>query len=480
MTMPDLTIEPLTSAAPARTFADLGLATVVDDEHDHQRWIPLVPLGEWDHPQYGHLEITLETIQRMHANHQAGLPGTDLPIDIDHSWSHSEAAGWLIRTEPRADGLWGLIEFNDWGLDLVRQRRYRYISPEWMPDWKDPRTGEHYEDVLTSIALTNRPFFKDLPALVAAESDRGHFYVLYQFIWEEKGSEIRYRVRDPGDFRSDTFRSKDMPGVKGVRMILARLKKDKVPKGHDPEALVLQALRFDKEQWTMERAKEWVAAHKDKLKAAASAADDEIRRGAADNTGGTRMTVPKDDQKPEDEPKGGDQTPKPGDQTPKPDSDPGAGAITASEAKAMGERITGLETRNAELERKLALAELKERIGALRFGEDKQRALPPAVVDQLAETALKFAAGEDRDKWLKGLEGLSFVELGERGVDPADADSDPEVRLQQAIAEKIKANQGMSYADAMRAVAAEQPKLVEERDRAIRGHQPKLRTAPQS
>jgi len=81
-------------------------------------------------------------------------------------------------------------------------------------------------------------------------------------IWEETENEIRFRVRDPDDFRSDTFRRKKVSGIEGVSLILAKLKPDNVPEGHDPDAMVVQAYRFDKDNWTMAEAKAWIAKQK--------------------------------------------------------------------------------------------------------------------------------------------------------------------------------------------------------------------------
>lgn len=478
---------PVETPFPSFAFVELGLAEIESDDVENRRWLPLVPLGTWEHPLYGELDITAETIQRMHENHEAGLPGTDLPIDVDHSWG--EAAGWLIRTEAREDALWGLLELNDSGMEMVRDRRYRYISPEWFPQWKDPRTGEYHEDVLTSVALTNRPFFKELPALEARRNDAGRMYLLpaYRFIWEDKpdAKEIWYRIRDQKDFRPDTFRSQEMTGVKGLRMILARLKADKVPEGHDPEALVLQALRFDREHWTLDRAKEWVSAHKDELKAAAPAADD-IRHGAQPpsavtaNEGGTQMPDPKDPKKTTNSDPGANQDPGATDKGGQRGTDPREGGVSAAEFKALGARAEAAEKRaeaaeqhaariGADLERR----DLKARIGSMKFGDPQagpQRVLAPAHVDGLVEAAMKYKAGEERDKFLKDLQKLSFVELGERGGDEVPEGGTAEQRLQAAVQQKIEASEGkLSYGDAVRAVAAEQPTLLEEREREQRG-----------
>jgi len=96
--------------------------------------------------------------------------------------------------------------------------------------------------------------------------------------WEQTENEIRQRVRNPNDFRGDTFRRKKLAAsavrkvkvnftitdamAKGVAMILGKLKKDKVPEGHDADAMVLQSMRWvrktdDHDGWTLAQAKKW-------------------------------------------------------------------------------------------------------------------------------------------------------------------------------------------------------------------------------
>lgn len=62
------------------------------------------------------------------------------------------------------------------------------------------------------------------------------------------------RIRDPGDFQADSFRSKDLPkpeGGKGsVRMILGRLKGE--------TTMTVQAYRFPADLYTVAEAKQWL------------------------------------------------------------------------------------------------------------------------------------------------------------------------------------------------------------------------------
>lgn len=79
--------------------------------------------------------------------------------------------------------------------------------------------------------------------------------------WDETPNQWRYRVREPGDFRPDTFRVFQVPGIEGVQFILGRLQPGKVPEGGNAEASVVQSVHFARDKWARADAEKWVADH---------------------------------------------------------------------------------------------------------------------------------------------------------------------------------------------------------------------------
>jgi len=77
--------------------------------------------------------------------------------------------------------------------------------------------------------------------------------------WNETENQIRASMRGADDFQETTFRTKDLDGEKGIQVVEGRLNPDKVPDGNDPQSAVLQAYHFNKDSWSMEQAKEWLA-----------------------------------------------------------------------------------------------------------------------------------------------------------------------------------------------------------------------------
>jgi len=64
-------------------------------------------------------------------------------------------------------------------------------------------------------------------------------------------SEHSARLRDPGDFQSNSFRRKEI--APGVSIVMGRLK--------GQQTMTAQSYRFDKERFTAAQAKAWLKEH---------------------------------------------------------------------------------------------------------------------------------------------------------------------------------------------------------------------------
>lgn len=76
--------------------------------------------------------------------------------------------------------------------------------------------------------------------------------------WGEAAGEHELRVRDAAQFRSSTFKRARLAGLKGVAVVVGRLKAEHVAAGTDAELLVAQSFRFGRnESWTRETSEAW-------------------------------------------------------------------------------------------------------------------------------------------------------------------------------------------------------------------------------
>jgi len=147
------------------------LSTITLDEGTNSSWIMALKYGKYDHPIFGSIDITPERGQAFVANERANVRGIQMDIDYDHKRMRMDAAGWVIETAARPDGVWYHVEWTDEAADKIRSKQYKYFSSEFADMWTHPETGTIYSDVLFGGGLTNRPFIKGMVPVNLSESE---------------------------------------------------------------------------------------------------------------------------------------------------------------------------------------------------------------------------------------------------------------------------------------------------------------------
>jgi phage I-like protein len=148
-------------------MADMGYlidlnSIKLDDEANMTSWLQAFPYGKYDHPVYGEIDMSPDKAARMQKNFDDNVRGTDLDIDYDHKAHDSVAAGWIRKAEARSNGLWIMVEWTKKAWDHIKAKEYKYFSPEFHDEWKHPKTGQVFKDILFGGGITNRPFLKDI------------------------------------------------------------------------------------------------------------------------------------------------------------------------------------------------------------------------------------------------------------------------------------------------------------------------------
>lgn len=127
--------------------------------------VQIAKTGTFKDPRYGVFTIKPSDFDKWIGNFSL-LSKSDgrigLPVDVDHNADYkgnTEAAGWITSLSVKAGRteLWATVEWNDLGVELVGNRRYAYISPSYVANYKD-ESGKEHGTALLGVALTNRPF----------------------------------------------------------------------------------------------------------------------------------------------------------------------------------------------------------------------------------------------------------------------------------------------------------------------------------
>lgn len=133
--------------------------------------VQVLRVGKFKHPQYGNFEITTQTLAEMKANFDARIRGIDVSFDYYHE-SNEDASAWVneLILEESGTELWAIVDWTPKAQQKLAERELRYFSPDFAFQWEDPETGSSFNNVLFGGGLTNRPFVKEMQAIVADET----------------------------------------------------------------------------------------------------------------------------------------------------------------------------------------------------------------------------------------------------------------------------------------------------------------------
>lgn len=150
-------------------LSELSGIELAEDGDTFVSTIQAMPYGKYEHPLYGKIDFNEQVAAQAAANVNNQVRGQELDIDYDHKRYGGEAAGWVKSAEARKDGLWLTVEWTKRAGQLIKEKAYKYFSPEFADEWKHPKTGAVHKNVLFGGGITNRPFLKDILPLNMSE-----------------------------------------------------------------------------------------------------------------------------------------------------------------------------------------------------------------------------------------------------------------------------------------------------------------------
>ncbi len=136
--------------------------------------IQIAQLGDYKHGGYGDFSITADDVKDWQRN-LSHLPGKRALIDRDHRADKvrdTEAFGWIKQIDdPNEKGeVFATPEWTSLGRDAVQDQRYLFTSPSYGPFKK--ANGDVIDNVLTGVALTNKPFVDSMRTISLAAPER--------------------------------------------------------------------------------------------------------------------------------------------------------------------------------------------------------------------------------------------------------------------------------------------------------------------
>jgi len=131
-------------------------------------WYRLLPYMEFQDPRYGKVSLTKDLAKRIEDNFKRGVPAYELSLDIDHGKdpNHPGAYGKISKVEARDDGLWVYSEPDPEGVELIKRKKFKYMSATYSDKYVDKKSGQDSGPVLRGAALTNMPAVPDMEQIV--------------------------------------------------------------------------------------------------------------------------------------------------------------------------------------------------------------------------------------------------------------------------------------------------------------------------
>lgn len=195
--------------------------------------------------------ITIEDLDTMVQAYDPAL--FDAPVTIDHVQS-GPAYGWVSTIFRQGDRLWAVLRnLTDSFKEKVKKGEYKNRSIEIFElEYKGERIWPYFKAVSFLGAMA--PQVKGMAAPVFMSATAGCYSMdvndIIGFPIDETEDSIRIRQRNPGDFEPNSFRTIKLPGAKGIKAVIGKLK--------GKTSTTIQTYIFDKKVWTVDKAKVWV------------------------------------------------------------------------------------------------------------------------------------------------------------------------------------------------------------------------------
>ena len=118
-------------------------------------WYNALPIGKFHDPRYGAVVITPMLVEKLAASFGKAT-SYPLPVKLGHG-DGAPSPGTIKAVKAESDGLHVQFDLDDAATKDVREKRFRFMSAEYAPDYMDKGTGEKIGPALLGVALVNQP-----------------------------------------------------------------------------------------------------------------------------------------------------------------------------------------------------------------------------------------------------------------------------------------------------------------------------------
>lgn len=149
-----------------RAFAE---SEPVDDKSS---WVEAFVYSTWLDNDGDENVIDREFAEAIKKNFDENKRGIDLAVGYEHGTDPArgkEAAGWVRGMNVLDDKMEWLVEWTEDAKKAIKERKFKYFSPEWFPQWVHNKTQEVIDNIAIGGTLTNRPIQKGIAAVNFAE-----------------------------------------------------------------------------------------------------------------------------------------------------------------------------------------------------------------------------------------------------------------------------------------------------------------------
>ena len=132
------------------------------------KWTSIAIVGKWKGHVAGEFELTLKDLEQITTNFSNAV-AKEIVVDFEHQSTESieaPATGWVKDLKVENNTLLAKIDWLDETKELIKSKKYKYLSPVLVRNTLDPVSGDNIGWTLHSVALTNTPFFQELDEVI--------------------------------------------------------------------------------------------------------------------------------------------------------------------------------------------------------------------------------------------------------------------------------------------------------------------------